>query len=216
MGPLSARALPASRARRSTTPGVAVQLIGDGVHVSERAPPRGVRGGARGVAASSATRSPPRVSGGGRLPPRRGSTIEVSGRRGPPTARRRPRGQHRSARRRPRAARLTQDSGRADAIAAVTERPGRLVAGAGRLEPGGRADVLVVDDRLVTVAPGLRSQWPPSRRTLVPRERHQGAGAGGALPGEIREQPGVLRPPRRPPRPASTRQRPSCAVGASA
>jgi N-acetylglucosamine-6-phosphate deacetylase len=39
--------------------------------------------------------------------------------------------------------------GVADAVAAVTERPGRLLGCEfGRLEPGGRADVLVVDDRL--------------------------------------------------------------------
>jgi N-acetylglucosamine-6-phosphate deacetylase len=36
----------------------------------------------------------------------------------------------------------------ADAIAAVTERPGRLVGDGGRLEPGGRADLAVVDDEL--------------------------------------------------------------------
>jgi N-acetylglucosamine-6-phosphate deacetylase len=37
----------------------------------------------------------------------------------------------------------------AEAAAAVTERPGRLLGGLfGRLEPGGRADLLVVDDEL--------------------------------------------------------------------
>ncbi len=38
----------------------------------------------------------------------------------------------------------------ADAVAAVTERPGRLLGGGiGRLELGGRADLLIVDELLV-------------------------------------------------------------------
>jgi N-acetylglucosamine-6-phosphate deacetylase len=144
MKPLSARE-PGLAGAALTTPGIAVQLIGDGVHVSDELLRVAFAAAAgRCSLVSDAVAAAGLPDGSYRLGD---STIEVSG-----GVSRLPGGvlAGGTARLADGLARLgSLGLDRADAIAAVTERPGRLLAGAGRLEPGGRADVLVVDDRLV-------------------------------------------------------------------
>jgi N-acetylglucosamine-6-phosphate deacetylase len=144
MGPISSRE-PGLAGAALATSHVAIQLIGDGVHVSEEllrvafeAAPRRCNLISDAIAAAGVGDGSYRLGAVG---------VEVTdgvSRRGDGVL------AGATARLAEGLARLGElEIGVADAVAAVTERPGRLLGcDFGHLEPRGRADVLVVDDQL--------------------------------------------------------------------